>query len=65
MDDEGVLYLITFYSKNIIPAEYNYKIYNKEFLVIVYYLEYWYLKLELTNISIQIFTNYKSLEYFI
>ena len=39
-DDDGVLYLVIFYSKNLLPAEYNYKIYDKELLIIVRCLEY-------------------------
>ena len=39
-DDNGVLHPVTFYSKNLLPAEYNYKIYNKELLAIVRCLEY-------------------------
>ena len=34
-NDSGVLYLVTFYSKNLLPAECNYEIYDKEFLVII------------------------------
>ena len=33
--DDGELYLVAFYSRNIILAEYNYKIYDKELLVII------------------------------
>ena len=33
--DDGELYLVTFYSRKMIPAEYNYKIYDKELLVII------------------------------
>ena len=33
--DDGKLYLVAFYSHKIIPAEYNYKIYDKELLVII------------------------------
>jgi hypothetical protein len=35
----SVLYLVVFISKKYNPAEYNYKIYNKELLVIVRYFE--------------------------
>ena len=52
MDDEGVLHLVAFYSKNIVPAECNYEIYDKELLVIVRYLEYWRPELELTDIPV-------------
>jgi hypothetical protein len=34
-DDKGILHLVTFFSKKYSPAEYNYKIYNKELMVIV------------------------------
>ena len=64
-DDNRVLYLVIFYSKNLLPVEYNYEIYNKELLVIIRCLEYWRPELELTDIPIQIFTDYKSLKYFI
>ena len=33
------LHLITFYNKNILPIEYNYNIYNKKLLIIIYYLK--------------------------
>ena len=35
LGDEELLYLIAFFSKNLNPAECNYKIYNKEFLAII------------------------------
>ena len=34
-DDKEVLHLIVFYSKNKFFAECNYKIYDKEFLIII------------------------------
>ena len=63
-DDDGVLYPVAFYSKNLLPAEYNYEIYDKELLAIVRCLEHWRPELESTDIPVQIFTDYKSLEYF-
>ena len=39
-DDEGVLYSITFYSKNLTSIEYNYQIYDKKLLVIIRYLKH-------------------------
>ena len=46
------------------PAEYNYLIYNKEILIIIRSLDNW--RAELQNIAkkIQIYTDYKALEYF-
>ena len=38
-NDDGVLYPVAFYSKNLTPAEYNYEIYNKELLAIINGLE--------------------------
>ena len=64
-DDDGVLHPVAFYSKNLCPAECNYEIYNKELLAIINGLETWKADLECTDIPIQIFTDYKSLEYFI
>jgi len=34
-DDEDVLHLIVFYSKNMFSAECNYKIYDKKLLIII------------------------------
>ena len=39
-DDDGVLHPVTFYSKNLLPAECNYEIYNKELLVIIHCFEH-------------------------
>ena len=64
VNDKGVLHPVAFYSKNMVPAECNYEIYDKELLAIVRCLEHWRLELESTNIPVQIFTDYKSLEYF-
>ena len=63
-DDDGVLHPVAFYSKNLLPAECNYEIYDKELLAIVRCLEHWRPELESTDIPVQIFTDHKSLEYF-
>jgi hypothetical protein len=34
-DDQGVLHPVAFFSKKMTPAECNYKIYDKELLVII------------------------------
>ncbi len=60
-DDERVLYSIIFYSKNMSSAECNYKIYDKEFLIIIWAFEHWWFKLKLTDISIKIFINHQAL----
>ncbi len=60
-DDEDVLHLIVFYSKNMFSAECNYEIYNKELLIIIWAFEHWWLKLKLINISIKMFINHQVL----
>jgi len=63
-DDEGNLHPVAFYSKNLLPAECNYEIYDKELLAIVRCLERWRPDLEATDIPIEVFTDHKNLEYF-
>jgi hypothetical protein len=47
------------------PAECNYGIHDKEMFAIVRSLDQWRPELEGTAKKIQIFTDYKALEYFI
>ena len=63
-DDEGVLHPVAFYSRNMIPAECNYEIYDKELLAIIRCLEHWRPELEGTDEPIKIFTDHKGLETF-
>jgi len=60
-NDEEVLHLIVFYSKNMSSAECNYEIYDKELLIIIWAFEHWRLKLKLTDISIKMFINHQTL----
>jgi len=39
-DDEEILYLMIFYNKNMIFIKCNYKIYDKELLIIIYCLKH-------------------------
>jgi len=39
-DDEGILHSVAFYSKNMVSAECNYEIYDKELLTIIRCLEH-------------------------
>ncbi len=57
-DDEEVLHSIVFYSKNMFSAECNYKIYDKELLIIIWAFEHWWLELKLTDISIKMFIDH-------
>ncbi len=60
-DDENVLHLIVFYSKNMSSAECNYKIYDKKLLIIIWAFEHWWLELKLINISIKMFIDHQAL----
>ena len=56
---------MVYYLKKYIPAESNYKIYNKELLIIIHYLKVW--DTELRNIfkGFNIITDHKNIKYFI
>ena len=64
-NDEGVLHPVTFYSKTMISAEYNYHIYDKELLAIIRCFEHWRPELECTELPIQVFTDHQALKTFI
>ena len=55
---------IVFYSKSLFSVEQNYKIHNKKILAIICMLEEWRHFLEEATYPIEIWTNYKNLEYF-
>ncbi len=63
-DDEDILHLMIFYSKNMIFAECNYEIYDKELLIIIRCLKHWHSELKCTDISIKIFIDHLNLKYF-
>ncbi len=63
-DDENVLHSIVFYSKSMISAECNYHIYDKKLLAIIQCFEHWRLKLEDTELSVQMFTDHQTLKIF-
>ncbi len=63
-DDEDILHSVIFYNKNMILAECNYEIYDKELLIIIHCLKHWCSELKCTDISIKIFINRLNLEYF-
>ena len=53
-----------YYLRKFTPTENNYKIYNKELLVIMRYLEVWYAELQSAFKGFNIITDYKNIEYF-
>ncbi len=59
-DDEEILHLIAFYSKNMFSAECNYKIYDKELLIIIWAFEHWWSELKLIDISIMMFIDHQA-----
>ncbi len=63
-DDEDILHSVIFYSKNMIFAECNYEIYDKELLIIIRCLKHWCSELKCTDISIKIFIDHLNLKYF-
>ncbi len=63
-DDKDILHSVIFYSKNIIFAECNYEIYDKELLIIIRCLKHWCLELKCMNILIKIFIDHLNLKYF-
>jgi len=62
---DGKWYPIAFYSKFLSSVEQNYKIHDKEMLVIICVLEEWRYFLEGATYPVEIWTDYKNLEYFI
>ena len=63
-DDEDILHSVIFYSKNMILAECNYEIYDKELLIIIRCLKHWRFELKCTDILIKIFIDHLNLNYF-
>ena len=61
---DSVWYPVAYFSKSMAPAECNYEIHDKEMLAIVKSLEQWRPELQSTHSRIKIFTDHKSLEYF-
>ena len=64
-DNNEKLHFIIFYNIKIILAKCNYKIYNKNFLVIIRYLKYRKLELKKIEKSIEIYIDHEYLKIFI
>ena len=56
---------MAYYSKKHIPIKNNYKIYNKELLIIILYLEVWDTELRNVLKRFDIITNHKNIKYFV
>jgi hypothetical protein len=57
-DDQGVLHPVAFMSKKYNLVEYNYEIYNKELLAIIYYFESWRSELQGSYYLIHMLTDH-------
>ena len=56
---------MVYYSRKYTLVESNYKIHNKEWLVIMYYLDEWDAELRSVSKGFNIIINCKNIEYFI
>ena len=56
---------MVYYLKKHTPAKNNYKIHNKELLVIIRYLKVWDTELRSISKGFDIIIDYKNIEYFI
>ena len=64
-NEDEVLHSVIYFSKKHNSTECNYKIYDKEIMIIVCVFKKWCLKFEDFIFSIEIIINYKNLKYFI
>ena len=64
-NDNRIFHPVVYFSKRIVPAECNYKIYDKELLAIIQCFEEWRPELKGTAMPVKVLTDHKGLEYFI
>ena len=62
--DDDSLCSVVFYSKNILPAECNYHIYDKKLLVIIKCLKNWRFEFEMICDSFEVLNNNQALKHF-
>ncbi len=63
-DENEILHSVTYFSKKHNSVECNYKIYNKELMIIVCTFKKWWSEFEDFIYSVEMITNHKNLEYF-
>ena len=63
--EDGRWRLVAFLSKSLNEIERNYKIYDKEMLVVIRGLENWRYLLKDAKFKFEVWMNHKNLEYFI
>ena len=64
-DEKGNLHSVVFFFSKMFSEKCNYKIYDKELLIIVKAFKEWYFKIYGTADSVTVLINYKNLKYFI
>jgi hypothetical protein len=64
LGDNGELHPVTFFLKNLAPAECNYEIYDKKLLAIIRGFELWQPELTACEKTIDVVTDHRALEYF-
>ena len=63
-NENGVLHSVIYFLKKHNSVECNYKIYDKEFIIIIYVFEEWCSEFKGFIFSVKVIINYKNLEYF-
>jgi len=63
-DENEILHSVTYFSKKHNLVKCNYKIYNKELMIIVYAFKKWWSKFKNFIYSVEMIMNHKNLEYF-
>jgi len=63
-DENEIFHLVTYFLKKHNSVKCNYKIYDKEFIIIVCTFEKWWSELEDFIYSVEMITNHKNLKYF-
>ena len=64
-EENGVTRPVAFASRKMLPAELNYPVHDKEFLAIFYAFKEWRQYLEGAQVQIQVYSDHRSLEYFL
>ena len=62
---DGTWCLIAYYLKKYTPVKSNYKIHNKELLIIMRYLKAWDTEFQIVSKGFNIITDHKNIEYFV
>lgn len=62
--EDGMIHPWAFQSRKFLPAEFNYKVFDKEMLAIVHALQTWPHYVWGTEHKVTIFLDYQNLEYF-